>query len=176
MLHRTVVALAAILLMTWPALAEDAAPAPVCIKNGAPVSQADQQAARDILIATKATDRVMMVIDAMMPTMLDLVQKASPGLTDEAVAAYKAALRDEFIKSIPELVDVEACIYTQHFTADELNQLSLFYKSPLGQKLLAENNPIVQESMAVGRAWGERAGRAAVEHVIAKFKKDGGKT
>ena len=175
----TVLAFAAALLAASPAFADDAAPAdpvPVCTKDGAPVSADYLQLAQDILVTTKSAERMNTMLDATLPTMLELIRKAVPDMTDETMAAFKVALHDEMQRSIPGLISVEACVYTQHFSMDELQQLTRFYKEPLGQKMLTEMPAIMSESMALGRAWGERAGRTAMQRVIAKFRKEGDHT
>jgi hypothetical protein len=180
---RTVIAFATALLAASPVYAQDstapavdfpAAPA-TCSKDGTPIPDSTLQIARGILAATKATDHMMLAVDTMMPAMINMIRKTNPGLSKDAVDAFSVALREEMVKSLPELVSVEACIYTQHFTADELRQLADIYDSPLGQKMLSENPTIFKESFAMGQAWGAKASREAVARVLSRQKKDGAK-
>ncbi|HEY4985610.1 MAG TPA: DUF2059 domain-containing protein, partial [Bradyrhizobium sp.] len=85
-------------------------------------------------------------------------------------------LQNELLKGEDDLMAVSACIYAQHYTGDELRQLKAFYGTPLGQKLISEGPAVLKDSIAVGQAWGRRAGLAAVQHVLARHKKDGDKT
>jgi uncharacterized protein len=156
---------------------EDALPAPPpCLKDGAQVPDDYLQLARDAMTASKATDRVTLMLDAMIPAIMPLVRKALPDISDAAFAELQAAAREEMMKSLPALLSAEACLYTQHFSRDELSQLADWYKSPLGLKMVAESPAIMKESLPIGRAWGEQAGRAAVERVIARYRNKGDKT
>ncbi|MEI9996475.1 MAG: DUF2059 domain-containing protein [Rhizomicrobium sp.] len=175
MRHRIVIALAAILLSP-PAWAAEDGSAAVCSKNGATADAGDLDVARGILKTTHATDNVVTAIDAMMPPMMDLIHRAAPQIPDNAMADLKNALHDEMIKQLPDLMNAEACIYVQHFSHDELQQLAAFYAGPLGSKLLSENPAILKENIAIGQAWGQRAATTAVQHIIAKYRKDGNKT
>lgn len=156
-------------LAAAPAFAEDA-PQP-CTKDGAPVSAEYLQAAREIMITTKAGDRMTMLIDAMLPQILEMVRKADDTISPEALEEVRAALRDELLKSIPGLLDMQACLYVHHFSQDDLEAMLAFYHSPTGVRVLAETPGIMQESMSLGQAWGARAGQAAMQHIIEKYRK-----
>ncbi len=178
MLNRIIVAILAAFLSTSAMAADDAtAPKPaVCTKDGAPVADDYLKAAHDVMTLSKAADRMTLIIDAMMPAMIDMMRKSAPSMSDSVLSAFKDALREELQKSLPGLIDVESCVYVQHFSIDELHQLATFYQAPLGQKLLAESTGIAKESMAIGMAWGERSGRAAMERALERVKKTGDKT
>jgi hypothetical protein len=163
-------------LCATPALADDAPSLPACTKDGAPVADDYLQLARDIMTATKTSDRMTMELDTLLPPILDLIRKASPELPDNVMADLRVSLRDEMLKALPDLLTMEACVYVEHFSKDELGGLLAFYQSPLGRKLLTESPAIFKENVAMGQVWGERAGRAAMEHVLAKYRKDGTKT
>ena len=181
MLNRIIMAALAVFLSGSAMAADDAPAAPdekpaVCSKDGAPASDDYLKAAHNVMTLSKAADRMGMIIDSLMPTMIEMVRKSAPGMPDSVLADFKDALRDELKKSLPSLIDVEACVYVQHFSIDDLQQLAAFYQGPLGQKLLAENPSIATESMAIGMAWGERSGRAAMDRALARVKRAGDKT
>lgn len=63
-----------------------------------------------------------------------------------------------------ELVDLIVPIYARHFTRAEIEELLAFYRTPLGQKLVAKQPAIIHESTMAGYEWGRRLGeRAAAE-------------
>lgn len=49
-------------------------------------------------------------------------------------------------------------IYSRHFSSSDVKQLLEFYRSPLGQKMLAETPGLARESMLAGQAWGAKLG------------------
>lgn len=76
---------------------------------------------------------------------LDKVAKEIPG----AIAAIEAMLSDPTL--IDEMMTAMAPLYARHFTVDEIKQLSAFYQSPLGAKMLKSMPQIMSESMQLGQ-------------------------
>lgn len=180
MLTRFACVAAALLLTQTMARAEEPAVgdqvAPTCTQNGAPMPDTNLAAARDLMASTRASDRMNQIADAMMPMMLDMLHKTAPDIPNAAIDDFKTALHDEILKGTPTLIELEACLYARHYSLDDMKALGAFYKSPIGKKMLAEAPDIAKESIAIGGAWGERMGRAAMERVMAKYKKTGDKT
>lgn len=66
-------------------------------------------------------------------------------------------LEEEMNKTtMNDLITMLVPVYSKHLTIDDLNELIKFYESPVGQKYAEKNPLIVQESMQVGQAWGEK--------------------
>jgi hypothetical protein len=59
--------------------------------------------------------------------------------------------------------------YQHHFTAEEVDGLIKFYKSPLGQKLVAQMPATMAEAAQSGQQWG----RQHTSDMFAKLQKDG---
>lgn len=85
-------------------------------------------------------------------------------IAQQMISSYKDAYTnvpekfwDEFIDEI----DVEGMskiiipIYDKYFTEEDIDQLIIFYKSPIGQKMLELYPKISVEAMQAGKAWGE---------------------
>lgn len=62
------------------------------------------------------------------------------------------AIADEMFSQMPfdELLAASAEVYRKHFTSHDIAGLLSFYRSPIGQKFLAEMPALTQESMAAG--------------------------
>jgi uncharacterized protein len=69
------------------------------------------------------------------------MDKSLPGM----LAAMNKMLNDP--KLHEELEAETVAIYARHFTEDEMHQVSAFYKSPVGAKMLASMPQLMQESM-----------------------------
>jgi len=52
------------------------------------------------------------------------------------------------------LIEMVVPVYAKHFTRDDIKAMVEFYNSPVGKKLIKKQPLIMQESMAVGEAWG----------------------
>ncbi|WP_426437527.1 DUF2059 domain-containing protein [Bradyrhizobium genosp. P] len=56
-------------------------------------------------------------------------------------------LEKQYQPRLNDMVDAAARNYASHFTEQELRQLLAFYQSPLGQKAIAEEPKVLDESM-----------------------------
>lgn len=73
------------------------------------------------------------------------VEQVLPGAADAVNRMFRdPALVDEMMAEIGPL-------YARNYSVDELKQLSAFYRTPLGQKMLALSPRLAAESMAVGQ-------------------------
>lgn len=83
--------------------------------------------------------------DAQKKDALDKMEKQLPA----AVTAVDGVFND------PALLDTmlreTANLYARHFTADELRQITAFYKTPVGVKMLASMPQLMTESMQMGQ-------------------------
>lgn len=52
------------------------------------------------------------------------------------------------------LIEQTATLFEKFYTEDEIKELLLFYKSPLGKKMISNMPLIVKESQAIGQKWG----------------------
>jgi hypothetical protein len=78
---------------------------------------------------------------------------------------------EEFAKEIKteELIELVVPIYDKYYTEEDVDQLIVFYNSPIGKKVTETLPAISQESMIAGQAWGKQL----AEKVIAKLKDKG---
>jgi uncharacterized protein len=64
-------------------------------------------------------------------------------------------LEKEFLRaSIDDLVEMLVPVYGKYLTKDDLEQVILFYQSPVGKKFASNTPLIMQESMQIGQLWG----------------------
>lgn len=79
-------------------------------------------------------------------------------------------LEEQFLDtSMKQLVDMYAVVYVKYMTIEDLDEIILFYKSPVGKKL-AKNTPLItEEAMLVGQEWGRKIG----ENIVLKLKEKG---
>jgi len=77
---------------------------------------------------------------------------------------------EEFHKSFDpdSLIAMEIPIYKKYLSLDDLRAITAFYTSPTGKKLVSVTPNILQESMEVGRVWGQQVGRRIMEKLKAQ--------
>lgn len=68
-----------------------------------------------------------------------------------------------------EINNISVPVYAKYYTEEDLDQLITFYKTPIGRKLIAVTPQIVQESMQLGREWGQKLG----EKILSEMKASG---
>lgn len=77
---------------------------------------------------------------------------------------------DDFKKEVKaeDIVDLVIPIYEKHYSEQDIEQLIVFYKSPIGQKTIALTPIITQESMIAGQQWGAEIGKKVIEKLREK--------
>jgi len=98
----------------------------------------------------------------MMNQMLGPMKQAMPNVPEEFWAKFMAKL------DMSEVIDMIVPIYAKYFTHDEIKQLLAFYRTPLGQKVIATLPAVIQESMLAGQKWGEQLGQQVVDELKAE--------
>jgi hypothetical protein len=115
----------------------------------------------ELLRLTRAVDLAVTSMEAAVPA-----QKAAnpriPAVFWERFLAQARTRRSELETMI-------VAVYDRHLSSDELRQIITFYRTPVGQKLIAELSSIAQESMQAGQTWGEQIGAS----VAAQLAKEG---
>src|SRR3981189_2760775 len=130
-----------------PAGAQQAPPPP--LKSGSPAATA---AAKEILAMKNASamyaNAVPNIVQQTKDVLLQNNLNYQKDLNEVAViVAQNVAGREK------EIGDGMAKIYANEFTEQELKDLVTFYKSPLGQKLLATEPRAIQFSMSYMNQW-----------------------
>jgi hypothetical protein len=79
-----------------------------------------------------------------------------------------ANLRKEMEPKREELVNVMARSYAQRFSEAELKELLVFFKTPLGKKMITDEPQIIDQSMSRTQVWAN----AFSEQMLARFRAD----
>jgi hypothetical protein len=140
----------ALVLIVAPAIAQQGPPA----APGKPGSPAALAAAKEILTMKSAsamyTNAVPSLVERTKTTLLQSNLNLQKDLNEVAIiVATNLAGREK------EIANGMAQIYTNEFTEQELKDLVTFYKTPLGQKLLANEPRAIQGSMGYMQLWAQ---------------------
>jgi hypothetical protein len=131
------------------------------------------------LLLAKQIVQVKHVQDIFQPIVRGVVQKSrdmfmqtnfmwGKDLNEVAVNVEK-----QFNPRVTELVDASARIYATHFTEPELRDLLAFYQSPLGQKALAQEPKVLDESMVYAGTWADNLSQEVITAIRIEMKKRG---
>lgn len=66
------------------------------------------------------------------------------------------------------LVNLMIPIYDKYYTEDDIKQLTDFYQTPIGKKVISNTPLIMQESMQAGQSWGQKIGEKVIENLKVK--------
>lgn len=84
-----------------------------------------------------------------------------------------AKLRTDLAPRMSELDDEVARLYTADFTEQELKEILVFYKSPTGQKLLAKQPQVIDNSMKFAQTWANKLSDQVIAKMRDELKKRG---
>jgi uncharacterized protein len=144
-------------------------PAPVPLKPASPAAIA---AAKEILTMKRANtmyaSAVPNIVQQTKDTLLQQNLNYQKDLNEVAlIVAQSLAGREQ------EIGEGMAKIYANDFTEQELKDLLAFYKTPLGQKLLAQEPKSIQSSMNYMNAWAQQFAEIVNGQFRAEMRKRG---
>jgi uncharacterized protein len=127
-------------------------------------------AARELVQVMKATEQ----FKALLPTIFEGLKPAFVQGRPEMAKDYDAIM-PIIIKGASQRLnafgDMLAGIYAQNFSVDELHDLTAFYRSPTGQKLIARQPVIARASMAAGQQFGQSLVADLKEQITEELRK-----
>ncbi len=74
---------------------------------------------------------------------------------------------------VSEIIDQIAALYARTFTAEELREVTAFYRGPTGQKLVEKLPVITQESMLIGQRFGQAVAGELRGRIVDELRKRG---
>lgn len=90
-------------------------------------------------------------MEAIVETMIKMQEEESPELIK---SEYWQSFKNEEI-NYDELIGLLIPIYKKHLTIQEIETITEFYSSPIGQKMVEKFPLIANEAMQAGSIWGE---------------------
>jgi hypothetical protein len=129
-------------------------------------------AARELITTMKLGEQ----FKAMMPMIFNAFKPAfvqnRPDV-DRDFDALVPILLEKMSARVKELEDAVVVVYASNFSAAELRDLTAFYKSPTGQKLLQKTPFVTQQTMAAGQKFGQSAGAEAKKEMMEQLRNRG---
>ena len=146
-----------------------AMPAPAPAQEPTPGALA---AARDMLAAKGS----MRVFDAVIPRVIESVKNSLLPTNlnvSRELNEVAALLSKEYDPKRDEISADVARIFAQRFSEKELKDLTAFYKTPLGQKLVREEPVAVEESFQRAQRWADQFSDTVMSRFRAEMQKKG---
>ena len=137
----------------------------------APSSEA-MAAARELVIAMKATEQFKAIFPVLMQGLKPSIVQNRPAVEKDFDAILPIIL-DTANAGMNDLVDATAAVYAITFTPAELRDITAFYKTPTGQKIVEKTPALAQQSMAAGQAWGRSMATDLQAKMVNELRKRG---
>jgi uncharacterized protein len=152
----------------------------LCLMGGGPAAaqpaaaptQDALAAARELVQVARATDPLKLILPSIIQALKPAVVQGRPEV-EKDFDAFAPALLDNMSARLPEFAAEIVVIYARNFTPEEMRQMTAFYRTPVGQKLLEKLPTVTQESMRAGQAWGQRIGAEVQNRMIEELRKKG---
>jgi hypothetical protein len=156
-----------------PAQSPPAPPAPSASPaRPAPAAPEALAAARELIVTLKAADNFKALMPALMSSLKPAIVQNRPQV-ERDYDALVPVLLEGMNARLGEVLDAIAGIYARNFTAAELNEIVAFYRGPTGQKFVARQTGIMQESMIAGQKFGQAVGAEMQNRMIEELRKKG---
>jgi hypothetical protein len=119
---------------------------------------AEAETIRELMRVTGAAEIGLQFLDGLMGPLKSTAPEVPEALWEE----MRSRIATE------EIVDLVVPIYQEHLSQADAEALVAFWSSPVGQRFVEKQPLILQESMAVGRKWGEDLARDILEELQEK--------
>ena len=164
MRHAFIAAFAAAFFAISPALAQTPPTLPPPPENLA--------AARELIQVMKATDQFKVLLPTIMQALKPAFVQGKPEM-EKDFDAILPAINQVAARRVDELAEALAIIYASNFSVGEIHDIAAFYRSPTGQKLLAQQPIIARESLVAGQKWAQTLSTELREAIADQLRKRG---
>ena len=129
-------------------------------------------AAKELVVAAKTADQFKVLMPMLVQQLKSAIVQGRAEI-DRDYDKIMPVIMNVFMQQADRLVDEIAGIYAQNFTAEEMRQLTTFYRSPVGQKFLEKTPIVMQQSMAAGQKFGLQIGQGMRTRIMEELRKRG---
>lgn len=161
----TIAAFVAATFFAAPALQAQTLPPP------APPAE-NLAAAQELIQTMRATDQFKALLPTIMANMKAAIVQNRPEM-EKNYDTMMPLFTQTANARLNEFTDQLAAVYARHFSIDELHQIIAFYKTPTGQKMIAELPAIAKENMALGQQFGRSVALDIQTRALESLRKHG---
>ena len=138
-------------------------------------SQAQLDAAMDLLQATNTTANMQAMLDTLLPLQAAQIRREHPNASDETVRTLLGIVKTAITNHFDDLMRLYAIAYARRFSAEDMHALANFYRSELGQKYLKEIPVLMKDVGPLAIAYLQGAIRQEIETAVEKLRTQGEK-
>ena len=164
MRHAIIAAFAAVFFAIGPVQAQTPPTLPPPPENLA--------AARELVLVMKATDQFKALLPTIMQALKPAFVQGRPEM-EKDFDAILPAVNEVAARRVNELAEALAVIYASNFSVAEIHDITAFYRSPTGQRFLAQQPIIARESLLAGQKWAQALSTELKEAIADQLRKRG---
>ena len=131
-------------------------------------------AARELVTTMRTADQFKAIMPVIIQNLKPAIVQNRPEVARDLDAVMPLMLEGMSAR-VNEIVDEITALYARTFSVEELNAITAFYRSPVGQKFLLKLPAITQESMVIGQKFGQSVASEMQERIVEELRKRGHK-
>ena len=128
--------------------------------------------AKELIVLKGSTQLWEAVVPGVIEQVKGVFMQTNPALGRE-LNDVAAQLRTEYAPRATQLVDQVAQLYAKTFTEQELKDALVFYKSPLGRKIVNEEPKVLDDGFRRIQQWANKFSEEVMSKMRAEMKKKG---
>ena len=110
---------------------------------------ATKESIRQMMIETGSGDLGIQIMNQMIPNFKEMMPEMPEEFWQDFMAKVDAN----------QIIELTIPVYQKYLTEKDVKELNAFYSSAIGKKLIRVMPAITQETMQIGRKWGEQLGK-----------------
>jgi len=129
-------------------------------------------AARELVVVMRTAESFKAVMPIIVKNLKPAIVQNRPQVERDYDAIIPLML-ESMNARVSEIIDQIAALYARTFTAEELREVTAFYRGPTGQKLVEKLPVITQESMLIGQRFGQAVAGELRGRIVDELRKRG---
>jgi len=126
------------------------------------------------LMQADGTEAVLdKIADSVVKHQAGLLRTQHPNIQPEGLERFQTYLLEELMNQKPDLLRVIAELYSQHLTADDIQQLVVFYQTDLGKRSVEAMLQMQEKIYVLGAQWSTTALEKAGPRVHERLREEG---
>jgi hypothetical protein len=136
------------------------------VRAQAPQGGADErariEAALELFEVQGGSEGILDIVEVAVEQIVQALARKNPGREGEIRSLMSEILVPAFRGRAEDIRRPIAAIYAARFSVDELREITVFFRTPVGRKLAREQGAMGIEAMAVGSIWAQRVAQDAL--------------
>jgi hypothetical protein len=121
-----------------------------------------QEKIHELLEVTGVSEQMEKALDSIWPMIIERGSQANPNVPKEVWDQVRTIGKEEFAKSLPDVLAQFERMYDINFTDEEIEGLLTFYKTPVGNSVMHKLNAMAPQTAALGQAWGAQVSKRVI--------------